>query len=700
MNDLTTENSAHQSKHIIIEHDDSNIAWLHFDQAESNTNILSKEMFEELDTALDDIRRDPPAGLVFLSNKLSGFIVGADIKAFTRIDTVAQAKEIIETGQSMFNRIEALPIPTVALIHGYCLGGGLELALACDYRLACEDEPTRLGLPEVLLGIHPGFGGSMRLIRLIGAMAAMPLMLSGRTVDAYQAKRLGIVDESVPRRHLKTAAIKRINNKPTVRRAKLISRLINHDLLRPWIAKFIKSQTEKKINKEHYPAPFALIDLWRRLGSQENEMMIGEADSIANLFVQATTKRLVRVFLLQERLKSLGSSKNEFHAQHVHVIGAGIMGGDIAAWCAYKGLRVTLQDREPKYIEPALRRAKKFYKKRIKNEFERQATHDRLIPDHKGYGIEHADVIIEAIIENLDAKATLYKEIVPRMKSSAILATNTSSIPLQELAAELDEPSRLIGLHFFNPVAKMQLLEVISADMTDPIQIQHGINFTRTIDRLPLPAKSTPGFLVNRVLLPYLLEAVELLAEGIPASVIDNAAKHFGMPMGPIYLADTIGLDICHSVADILANALGMPVPELLEKKLEQGQLGVKTGQGFYRYKKGKPIKEKSSPSSAESPEFSYGETEIQDRLILRLLNECIACLREGIIEDAALLDTGMIFGTGFAPFRGGPMHYLEDRGISETKRILEEHHQRYGERFKPDAGWNDVHALISSSAA
>ena len=676
-------------RNIYVERDADGIAWLNFDQADSSANVLTAEMFVDLDAALDDIIKDPPAGLVFLSSKKSGFIAGADVKAFTRIDTEAQVKEIIETGQSMFNRIESLAVPTVALIHGFCLGGGLELSLACDYRIACEDESTRIGLPEVLLGIHPGFGGSVRLIRLIGVFSAMPLMLTGRSLDARKAKRLGIVDQSVPRRHLKTAAIKLINKKPVLKRKGFLPALVNTTLIRPFIARLMKQQTARKVDEQHYPAPFALIDLWKHKGGDDTAMMKGEADSIAKLFMHPTAKRLVRVFMLQEQLKDLGAIKCDFNPRHVHVIGAGVMGGDIAAWCALKGMRVTLQDREPNYIEPAMQRANKLFNRRLKNKYERQSALDRLIPDHKGYGVEHADVVIEAIIENLDAKVSLYKDIEPRLKKDAVLSTNTSSIPLENLAEHLDDPSRLIGLHFFNPVAKMQLVEVLKADITDQDQLQKGMSFTRAIDRLPLPAKSSPGFLVNRILLPYLLEAVELLGEGVPATFIDKAATRFGMPMGPIQLADTVGLDICHSVAQILSNALGMPMPSLLSEMLEEGRLGVKSGKGFYTYKKGKPVPEKKVKDSPLT------EQEVQDRMILRLLNECVACLREGIVDETALLDAGMIFGAGFAPFRGGPIHYLEDRGISETRQELEQHEKRYGERYSPDSGWTDLHTYL-----
>jgi 3-hydroxyacyl-CoA dehydrogenase / enoyl-CoA hydratase / 3-hydroxybutyryl-CoA epimerase len=676
-------------RNIFVERDVAGIAWLNFDQAEGSTNVLTAEMFADLDAALDDIIKDPPAGLVFLSNKTSGFIAGADVKAFTRIDTEAQVKDLIGTGQSMFNRIEVLALPTVALIHGFCLGGGLELSLACDYRIACDDESARIGLPEVLLGIHPGFGGSVRLIRLIGVLSAMPLMLTGRSLDARKAKRLGIVDEAVPRRHIKSAAIKLINNKPVLKRKGFLATLVNTSLIRPLLAMIIKKQTAKKVDEQHYPAPFALIDLWKRKGGDDSAMMKGEADSIAKLFMHSTAKRLVRVFLLQEQLKALGANKSDFEPRHVHVVGAGVMGGDIAAWCALKGMRVTLQDREPEFIEPAMQRASKLFKRRLKNKYEIQSANDRLIPDHKGYGVEHADVVIEAIIENLDAKVSLYKDIEPRLKKGAVLATNTSSIPLEKLAAYLDDPSRLIGLHFFNPVAKMQLVEVLKADITDQEQLKKGMTFTRVIDRLPLPAKSAPGFLVNRILLPYLLEAVELLGEGVPATFIDKSATRFGMPMGPIHLADAVGLDICHSVAQILSNALGMPMPSLLSEMLEEGRLGVKSGKGFYTYKKGKPVSENKIKKSPLT------EKEVQDRMILRLLNECVACLREGIVDETALLDAGMIFGTGFAPFLGGPIHYLEDRGISETRRELEQHEQIYGERFTPDPAWADLHTYL-----
>ena len=414
-------------------------------------------------------------------------------------------------------------------------------------------------------------------------------------------------------------------------------------------------------------------------------MLMEEAISVAQLVSGATAQNLVRVFLLQERLKSLGKGV-DFQPKHVHVIGAGIMGGDIAAWCALKGLTVTLQDREPKFIAPAVKRAHALFKKRLKVPHLIQAAKDRLIPDQHGSGVKSADVVIEAIIENKEAKQELFSQIESLLKPDTILATNTSSIPLDELSETLQQPDRLVGIHFFNPVAKMQLVEIVEGENTSQENKNKAAKFCRCIDRLPLPVKSSPGFLVNRILMPYLMEAVKLLEEGVPAQVIDRAATDFGMPMGPILLADTVGLDICLSVAEILGEALGLNVPEALRKKVKAGKLGVKSGQGFYQYKKGKQMKTKVNVDNSDS----HSE-DIADRLILQMLNESIACLREGVIGNMDLVDVGMIFGTGFAPFRGGPMHYMEQRGRQDIVDRLKELEGQYGERFAADAGWQTI---------
>lgn len=671
-------------KHWRLEIDASNIANLHLDKQGPGPNVLSSEVLGELDVIIGVIGESLPRGLIIRSAKASGFIAGADVKEIATLRDSEDALALIRRGQTIFDRLEGLACPTVAAIRGFCVGGGLELALACRYRVALDEPATRLGLPEVLLGIHPGFGGTMRLTRLIGAPGAMDLMLSGRTVDARTAKKLGIVDAAVPERHFESAIIAHALTPPPIKKPKYFLQLANAKLLRPWLARYLRAQVRKRVRANHYPAPYALIDLWERHGGDPAQMLLEEARSVARLATGPSARNLVRVFFLQERLKGLGRKQGQAQPK-IHVIGAGVMGGDIAAWCALRGLHVTLQDRGAQYIAPALQRAHDLFSKRIRDQRLRRAACDRLVPDHDGLGLPHADVVIEAIVEDVKVKQALYETIEPRLKADAILATNTSSIPLETLAAILKRPERLVGLHFFNPVAKMQLIEVIDAPATDPECLAKTAALVRSLDRLPLPVKSSPGFLVNRVLMPYLMEAIVLWSEGIPPEVVDDAATEFGMPMGPLELADTVGIDICLSVGQILAGHFKSEVPGQLRILVSQGHLGRKSGKGIYAYRKGKPVRRRGHGKD------SYDFDEIRDRLILRLINEAVACLREGVVEDADLLDAGMIFGTGFAPFRGGPLHYVKDTGKEAIEERLEALTARFGPRFTPDPGWTTL---------
>ncbi|PWY55330.1 crotonase [Legionella qingyii] len=665
-------------KHWDLKRDSDNILWLGLDRKDTSVNSINEEVLDELNSLLHEISQDKNAiGLIIYSAKEKGFIAGADVNAFSKFETPAQAVDFLRKGQAVFARLQALTIPSVAMIDGFCMGGGYELALACTYRVASDEKDSRIGLPEVMLGIHPGWGGSVRLPQLIGGFHALSqIILTGSAVPAVKAKSLGMIDDVVPIRQLKRAAVYFIKNKPPKHKPSFIHGLTNSSWMRKPIAALMRRNVAKRVRIEHYPAPYAIIDLWEKEGGMGDRAYLKEIDSVEHLVSTGiTSKNLIRAFSLRERLKGFAKG-SDFKATHVHVIGAGVMGGDIAAWCALRGLRVTLQDQTYAQIAPAIGRAHTLYKKKLRKPRLIQAAMDNLIPDPEGHGIARADVIIEAVFENLAVKQEIMKKVEKLAKKNAIIATNTSSIPLDEMSSVMSNPNRLVGIHFFNPVAKMDLVEVVSSAKTSKTVELDSCAFVNQIGKLPLPVKSSPGFLVNRVLMPYLMECVQLLDEGYSAETIDEAALSFGMFMGPVELADTVGLDVGLAVAENLTGHFGGTVPQKLRDMVKEGKLGRKTGQGFYQYKNGKAVKRQ--PSTPINPH-------IADRLILRMVNESAACLREGVVADADLLDAGMIFATGFAPFRGGPMNYAKDFGTNNLENLFKTLESKYGERFKVD---------------
>jgi len=623
------------------------LAWLTFDKQGETTNTFSREALEQLGAALDAIAAAHPKGLVVRSAK-ENFIAGADINQFTRFQTPAEAVEFTRLGWDTMQKLRDLPFPTTAMVNGFCMGGGLEMALACTYRVALDDPKTRFAFPEVMLGIWPFWHGLQWLPKLVGPAAALDMILTGRAVDARRAKRIGLADEAVPLRVLEnTARLVTLEAKPP-RKLGLVDRLML-GVGRGFVASQARKQVAKRARKEHYPAPYAILRAWTKYDGDPFLAPDDAECSIEALSSHPTTRNLIRIFFLQERMKGLAKGV-DFKAQHVHVIGAGVMGGDIAAVCAMRGIRVTLQDTAPERIAPAVKRAAELFKRRLKDPRRVRDAMDRLIPDVAGAGAARADVVIEAIFENLQAKRELFAKVEAVAKPGAILATNTSSLKLGDIAAEFQDPSRLVGIHFFNPVPQLQLVEVVAAEGTSAAMAQRAASFVRQIDKLPLPVKDSPGFLVNRVLGPYMQNAFRMLDEGVKAETIDAAMEAFGMPMGPIELADTVGLDICLAAGKELAKA-GAEAPQVLLDKVALGQLGRKTGQGIYRYEGGKPVKQ--APGA-------WTEQMIH-ALIEPYLVEAKAVLAEGIVADADLIDAGLIFGTGFAPFRGGPLHYLAE---------------------------------------
>ncbi|HEX8009715.1 MAG TPA: 3-hydroxyacyl-CoA dehydrogenase NAD-binding domain-containing protein [Casimicrobiaceae bacterium] len=632
-------------KHWRLERDAQDIAWLVFDKAGASTNTLSVDVFDELHTILCELSTAPPKGLVILSGKDNGFIAGADIQEFEAVRTADEAMAIVKRGWDAFNALAAVPYPTLALVRGFCLGGGLELALACRYRVVVDDPATRLGLPEVMLGIVPGWGGMRRLPRVAGAPAALDLLLTGRTIDARRARKLRLADECVPPRIMLNTARGVLLAAPPPRRVPFPLSLTLHRWVRPLVAAQARKRVAARARREHYPAPYAILDIWVKHDGDALAPPASDPASIAHLIQTPTAMNLIRVFRLQERLKAFGRDGGAA-ARHVHVVGAGTMGGDIAAWCALRGLTVTLQDQGAERLKPAMQRAGKLFADRLKDPRRVRDAFDRLIPDIAGDGVARADVIIEAIFENLDAKRALFTMVEGKAKPDALLATNTSSIPLEQIGAPLEDPARLIGLHFFNPVPRMMLIEIVAGASTRPELVSRGSAFVRQIDKLPLPVKSAPGFLVNRVLAPYLMEAMRCVDQGIAAEAVDEAALGFGMPVGPIELADTVGLDICLAVGKMLEpNA---ETPKRLSELIATGHLGRKTKRGFYDWSSGKAVKR---PAGAVP-------SGLVERLIGPYLGEAKSALADGIVADADLVDAGAIFGTGFAPFRGGPLHY------------------------------------------
>lgn len=662
--------------------DNAGIAWLAADKADASANSLSRAVMEELNARIEEFHRSAPKALIITSAKKNGFIAGADIKEFVGIQNPAQAYDMIRQGQQVLERLAALPCPTVAAINGFALGGGLELALACKYRLVSDDNSITLGFPEVMLGVHPGLGGTVRAVQLAGPIAAMDLMLTGRNIRPKKALELGLVDRVVPATELHEAARRLALSPPPVRGPSFRSRLLSLAPLRPILAGQMRAQVAKRARRDHYPAPYALVDLWQTHGGKGARAYEAEARSMSELLCTQTSRNLVRVFFLQERLKAGGKSAATA-AKHVHVVGAGVMGGDIATWCAARGLTVTLQDRELKYVTPALERAKTFFEKRYPEQSKREQSLARLTADVEGKGVPGADVVIEAIFENLQAKQELYARLEPKMQGDAVLATNTSSIVLEQLSQQLATPSRLVGLHFFNPVARMPLVEVIRSRETDPAVVQRALAFARQIDKLAIVCMSSPGFLVNRVLMPYLSEAIRAAEEGIALPLIDRAAEDFGMPMGPIELADVVGLDVAMSVGKVFFQSGDAAAPAVLQKLVDAKKFGKKTGEGFYQWVNDKP--QKPDTAGQQVP------ADLQDRLLLALVNEAVAVLREGVVEDADLVDAGAIFGAGFAPFRGGPIQYARTRGIESVVARLQQLETKYGERFAPDAGWQSL---------
>ena len=639
----------------------NDVVTITFDQENSIANVFNEKMFSELDEQLSFIEEHQTEikGVIFKSAKPGIFIAGADLKSFADDPSPERISYLIKLGQQIFNRIEDLCIPTVAAIHGACVGGGYELTLACDHRVATLDSATKIGLPETMLGILPAWGGSTRLPRMIGLPNAMGIILAGKVVVPKLALKLGMIDRTVYKENLESVANAMLLNG----KKKYKSHLLNKFPLK-YIAKSKAIKNVMKTTGGVYPAPLKAIDVMiNGLGVSRAESLKLEEQAFAKLLNSDVAGNLVNIFFLQERSKKTKSDK-DFKVKNTAVIGAGVMGAGIAQWISSRGIKVLLKDIKPEFVAKGIASINKLYsaavKKRVMTKAEASSKLDNVTPITESMPMKNIDLVVEAAVEQLEIKQDLFVELETLVRDDTILATNTSALSIVDIADKMQHKERVVGIHYFNPVHKMKLVEVVRGECTSEETILKATQFVKKTGKLPVIVKDSPGFLVNRILMPYLIEAVNLANHGVDIEHTDKLLRKFGMPMGPFRLIDEVGGDVCQHVADDLLNRLETKFPNsnLLRRMIEEGNLGKKSGQGFYKYSNGKSKGVCDVPVNDNFSNECENE-EIVDRLILIMVNEAIRCLQENVVESPKDVDFGMIMGTGWAPFRGGPISYL-----------------------------------------
>ena len=632
-------------KHFNISTNHENICWAEIDVNGKSVNVLTQEVMSDLAKILDWLEKNTTiTGFSLTSGKPGGFIYGADIAEFELYKTKQDVRSHMEFVHGLFNRIENLHVPTAVGIDGIAVGGGLEIALAFDFITATSSKKTKLGFPEVNLGILPGYGGSGRAYGRIGTASVAEMMISGKPLIAEAANNIGLIDQVVD----------------------------GADDLKPAIKSWLKAQNQKKPERqqrepeadqsaleacrekflqrariEHTPAPFAIIEHVRRHGHSSVAMSAGEMDIFPDLMVGSASKNLRRVYYLTDKVRK--TARGDSKIKKLHVVGAGTMGGDIAAVAAMSGLNVSLTDVNVSAIEGAIQRSGELFARRLKGAEKIEEATQRLKADPEGDEAANADLVIEAVAEKLSVKQTVFANLEKVIKPDAILATNTSAIPLEDIATALDDPSRLIGLHFFNPVPVLPLVEVIWSLHSNQDLVTRGMQFAGQIGKMPIRCKSSPGFLVNRALLPYMFGAIEAVVSGENPEKIDQAMVDFGMPMGPIELSDQVGLDVCLDVGTVLG--IGPGAEKLLKSKCDDKKLGRKTGSGFYDW-----IENRAARS--RQPLAPKHSDDIARRMLAPMVDECIKAVQEGVVDSSDDADAGMIFGTGFPGFRGGPINW------------------------------------------
>ena len=681
---------------IRLEELEAGVVQVVFDKQGSTANTFNRATIEEFDALIDHLADRPDIhGVIVTSAKDSIFVAGADIKELFRRDlSENDIRELIRLGQGMLNKLASLDLVSVAAIHGAALGGGFELALACDYRIASDSKPTKLGLPETLLGILPAWGGCTRLPRLVGLPTALDVILTGRAYSSGKARRAGLIDEVVPRERLVEAALRFISGGVPARRKSHVS--VNNPLSRA----VISQQARKKLvakTRGHYPSMLRALEVTvGGLGLSPGSSMRLEEDAFAEVARKKTCHNLVQVFHLEERSKGFkvplpdGESPVDRGITNVAVIGAGVMGAGIAQWSSARGLDVILKDISTDALAKGMQTIGRVYgeaaKRRIFTRREAQAGMDRVFPTTEDVPLHGVELVIEAAVEKMELKKRIFLGLAGQVSDETILASNTSALSITEISESVPHPERVVGIHYFNPVHRMQLVEIVRGRHTSASTMDRAVRFAQGIGKLPVVVKDSPGFIVNRILMPYLAEAGALFSAGVSPRDLDHAMLDFGMPMGPIRLTDEVGIDVCAHVARHQAEHFGdrMQVPDVLDRMVESGFLGRKSGAGFYIYDK-----KRTRPNPGVAPFIQSRERrgmsreEAADRMVLLMINESARCMEEELVAGPEDVDYAMIRGTGFAPFRGGPLRYADDRGaadISDALRALADAGERYFE--------------------
>jgi 3-hydroxyacyl-CoA dehydrogenase/enoyl-CoA hydratase/3-hydroxybutyryl-CoA epimerase len=691
---------------VTLEETGDGVAWIIFDNHVSRPNILTRETMSRFSALLDEVVSGASAGriraLVIRSGKDGSFIAGADITEFAGITTSSEGEAGARSGQLLYLRVDRMPIPVLCAIDGICLGGGTELALACDYRIASDRPETKIGLPEVRLGILPGFGGTTRLPRLIGTKSALDLILTGSNADARKAQRIGLVDERVHPAILydraRAAVLEMANGKkqPFKKKALLDRFLDDTGAGR----KVLLSQARKKVEHEtggHYPAPLAILDVIEHShGKSIEEALELEAAALGRLIVTPESRNLVHVFGLMEAAKKAAPRGAVAHpVTHAAVVGAGVMGGGIAQLFAARGISSRMKDINAEALSNGLRHAQELFDKQVKRRrLSKREAHqhmDLIAPTLDYSGFKRVDVVVEAVVEKMNVKKLVLREVETAAGDTTIIATNTSSLSVSEMQSVLERPANFCGMHFFNPVHRMPLVEVIRGSLSSDEAIATIFELARRLDKIPVIVKDGPGFLVNRVLAPYLNEAGWMLSDGASIADIDKALLDFGMPMGPLRLLDEVGLDVAHHAGTSMAEAFGerLAAPPTILALQASKLLGRKGGKGFYSYDGEDEPKVNEEiygllGNAAPTSHKTIDAGEIQKRAVLSMINEAARVLEDGIVAGPGDVDIGMITGTGFPPFRGGLLRYADSLGMPAVLSTLEQLASKYGVRFEP----------------